>query len=103
DPCHDRVRNGDETDVDCGGSCGRCPATAACRVEGDCQTAACDAGRCRAASCSDGVLDGFESDLDCGGNCSPCALGKRCSVTHDCAVGQCSSLFGNGTCTTTGT
>jgi len=98
DPCHDRVRDGDETDVDCGGSCGRCPAAFACLVPGDCQTAACDAGRCRAPSCSDGIVDGFESDLDCGGNCGGCALGKGCSVEHDCAVGSCSGVFSNGTC-----
>lgn len=38
--CSDGVKNGDETDVDCGGSCaGKCAAGKACLVSGDCGTA----------------------------------------------------------------
>lgn len=95
DPCHDRVLDGDETDLDCGGSCPRCPAMAACQVAGDCQTGACDAGRCRAPSCSDGMRDGFESDVDCGGNCAGCALGKVCYTSHDCSSNHCSAFPGD--------
>src|SRR5262249_42683140 len=58
--CFDRVRNGDETDVDCGGTCGACSAGATCAVAGDCQTPTCD-GTCAAPTCSDGVRDGFET------------------------------------------
>ncbi|TMQ23474.1 MAG: hypothetical protein E6J90_10500 [Deltaproteobacteria bacterium] len=89
DVCHDRVRDGDETDVDCGGSCQRCPAAAACLAPADCQTGACDAGRCRAPSCSDGLLDGVETAVDCGGGCAGCAKGQRCILDHDCAGGHC--------------
>ncbi len=46
DPCDDRVRDGDETDVDCGGSCHPCPGAAACAVAADCQSATCDTGKC---------------------------------------------------------
>ena len=69
DTCFDRVRDGDETDVDCGGSCQACPV---------------------APSCTDGKLDGFETDVDCGWNCPPCASGKMCSGNADCTSGLCS-------------
>jgi hypothetical protein len=97
DRCHDRLRDGDETDVDCGGICPRCAAMAACQVAGDCQVGACDGGRCRAPSCSDGLRDGFESDVDCGAGCARCSAGKQCVVDHDCASEHCASTMG-GTC-----
>ncbi|KEP64201.1 UNVERIFIED_CONTAM: sushi domain (scr repeat) domain-containing protein [Hammondia hammondi] len=48
--CSDGARNGDETGVDCGGSCPQaCP------------------------SCFNGLRDGDEEDVDCGGSaCEPC-------------------------------
>ncbi|PHJ24936.1 sushi domain (scr repeat) domain-containing protein [Cystoisospora suis] len=48
--CFDGIRNGDETGVDCGGSCTQvCP------------------------SCFNGIKDGDEDDVDCGGStCEPC-------------------------------
>ena len=45
--CHDNVRNGKETDVDCGGSiCGKCGANKICKQDSDCSAAACLAGVC---------------------------------------------------------
>ena len=87
--CFDRLRDGNETDVDCGGSCGRCAPGAACAVGADCQLGACDSGACRGPSCSDGVQNGFETDVDCGWNCTPCATGERCGTGADCASGIC--------------
>jgi hypothetical protein len=102
DACHDRVRNGTESDVDCGGSCTlKCPAGEACAGAGDCQTAGCDSGACRAASCTDGIRDGIESDADCGAinGCALCAVGKVCVNGMDCASGKCSSSAGvTGVC-----
>ena len=46
--CRDRVRDGDETDVDCGGSCQPCAAAKQCGRAEDCYSQACDAGTCRA-------------------------------------------------------
>jgi hypothetical protein len=97
DTCADRVQDGDETDVDCGGSCQPCQGGSACNVDGDCATQACDGGVCRAPSCSDGIRDGFESDVDCGWNCPACATGKVCYSDSDCASGAC-SVFGGGSC-----
>jgi hypothetical protein len=70
DRCHDRVRDGDESDVDCGGSCPlACAGGLACRGPADCQTGTCGAGTCTAPSCTDGVRDGFETGVDCGWIC----------------------------------
>ena len=91
EPCRDRVRDGDETDVDCGGSCQPCADGLACSLATDCQSAGCDAGRCRAATCGDGVRDGIESDADCGGPCGVCATGQTCAAATDCASGACSN------------
>jgi hypothetical protein len=102
DACSDRVIDGDESDVDCGGSCPhKCPAGGVCRSVADCQTAGCDGGRCRAASCTDGVRDGIESDVDCGliTGCKLCALGQTCVNGADCTSGRCSNGAGSpGAC-----
>jgi hypothetical protein len=91
--CSDGVKNGEESDVDCGGSvCTRCGIGRICGAPADCATATCAAGHCApAASCTDGVLDGTESDVDCGGSCVPCAAGKKCGGPADCIT--------NSTCT----
>ena len=57
--CNDGRKNGNETDIDCGGSCRGCVAGSTCIAATDCETAACDANVCRAASCSNGVRDSF--------------------------------------------
>ena len=58
--CNDGVQNGDETDVDCGGSsCPACP------------------------TCSDGIQNGDETGVDCGGSCAPCNGGGCSYVLHN--------------------
>ncbi|HWO24123.1 MAG TPA: hypothetical protein VNO30_35515 [Kofleriaceae bacterium] len=92
DRCHDRILDGDETDVDCGGSCAvSCAAARACRAPTDCQSGTCAAGTCTAPSCTDGLRDGLESDVDCGGNCNACAYGARCVADSDCVTQDCTS------------
>lgn len=39
--CHDGVRDGDETDVDCGGSCGPCATGKTCTAATDCNSKLC--------------------------------------------------------------
>jgi hypothetical protein len=95
DRCFDRVIDGDESDIDCGGSCGDCPADGMCRTGADCQSGGCDGGLCRPPSCSDGLLDGFESNVDCGGACSGCPSFTACTFPSDCASGNCGA---NGIC-----
>jgi hypothetical protein len=45
--CTDGLRNGNETDVDCGGgTCGGCAAGKDCQAGSDCLSGVCSAGRC---------------------------------------------------------
>jgi hypothetical protein len=91
--CHDRVLDGAETDIDCGGtnSCLRCAAGRACAVGEDCASGSCDLGVCRAPTCTDGVMDGFESDVDCGWNCGDCTSGQMCERASDCVSSTCNN------------
>lgn len=70
--CTDTLHNGNETDVDCGGSCMSCPTSAGCLVAADCQSGVCTGNICVATSCSDGVKNGAETGIDCGGACAAC-------------------------------
>ncbi len=71
--CADGVLDADETDVDCGGSCGaNCKDTGPqqkCKVSGDCVSGVCSGTPllCQPPSCTDGVKNGNETDQDCGG------------------------------------
>jgi hypothetical protein len=98
--CRNRVRDGLETDVDCGGAdCQRCAVAKRCSAAGDCQSNACDAGSCGAPTCSDGVRDGYESDVDCGGSCPACATGLLCAGDSDCTSSNCNNGVGSrGSC-----
>jgi hypothetical protein len=51
--CNDGIQNGDETDIDCGGSCDPCP------------------------TCDDGIQNGDETGVDCGGSCDACFTGVQ--------------------------
>jgi hypothetical protein len=44
--CDDGARNGDETGVDCGGSCGPCAVVPACQIDADCGDDRCVVGMC---------------------------------------------------------
>jgi hypothetical protein len=100
DACHDRVRDGNETDVDCGGDrCAPCAAGMGCGDPTDCQSNACDEGGCRGATCVDGVRDGFESDVDCGAACPKCGGGQTCANGSDCVSGTCTGgIASTGIC-----
>ena len=89
--CVDQVKNGSETDVDCGGSglCPACAATKACAVPTDCASQVCTGAICQAPTCSDSARNGSETDTDCGGACGACDLGKQCKGGPDCLTGAC--------------
>ena len=89
--CSDKVKNGQETDVDCGGpTCNKCSGGHDCNSDTDCLSAKCDNGKCTDESCSDGTKNGYETDVDCGGGtCPKCINGKTCSVNNDCISGLC--------------
>src|SRR5262245_9250483 len=50
--CTDRLLNGNETGVDCGGSCPACPVGSNCTVAADCQTQMCAGGKCVGGNCT---------------------------------------------------
>jgi hypothetical protein len=90
------VKNGTETDTDCGGSCApskKCADGLHCSVPGDCTSGVCTGGICQVPKCSgglDGVKNGTETDIDCGGaSCPSCADGKACLVGGDCTSKVC--------------
>jgi hypothetical protein len=89
--CSDGVRNGLETDVDCGGpTCAACSDNLACQVASDCTSGACVSGVCQQPTCSDGMRNGLETDVDCGGpSCPGCPDGRQCGQGTDCANGVC--------------
>ncbi|MEZ4294990.1 MAG: hypothetical protein R3B70_08425 [Polyangiaceae bacterium] len=100
--CMDDVANGDETDVDCGGSCPPCGTAFMCLVAADCLSGVCTGNKCAAPSCSDTVENGNESDVDCGGNaCPKCSTGKACNGNSDCVGGLCTGNTCVPTCTDT--
>src|SRR5262245_15064171 len=74
-PCTNHTRDGDESDVDCGGTvCGPCGTGGRCTEDRDCTSMLCTGGVCVGmAGCADGHKDGRETDVDCGGpDCVPC-------------------------------
>ncbi|MCA9638770.1 MAG: hypothetical protein KC420_22235, partial [Myxococcales bacterium] len=90
--CDDGIRNGDETDVDCGGSCGMtCDNGQGCIVDDDCISLICDGGVCQASDlCNNGMKDMEETDVDCGGVCGPtCEIDEGCLIDGDCVSDFC--------------
>lgn len=105
--CDNAVQDGDETDVDCGGSCAAgCGAGEGCVEDSDCASDDCDAdnGTCGGGDsgggggtatagdggCDDGVRNQDETDVDCGGLCgATCESGESCSEDGDCVSDAC--------------
>lgn len=90
--CDDGIRNGKETDIDCGGDCpDKCGAGKFCLMDGDCQYNQCLEVFCAADHCGDGIKNpgNTETDVDCGGECRPCAIDKACESGLDCISGVC--------------
>jgi len=112
--CSDGKANGDETGVDCGGSCEACPTCddpkpngnesdtdcnedcsphcltgEPCRRDADCASLVCVDRSCRPPSCSDQVRNGYETGVDCGGACKACDSGGACKLDADCDSLHC--------------
>jgi alpha-tubulin suppressor-like RCC1 family protein len=71
--CTDGKKNGTETGVDCGGSCSACP-TCTDNTKNGTETGIDCGGSCPACppSCTDGAQNGTETGIDCGGPCPTC-------------------------------
>jgi hypothetical protein len=92
--CGDMVKNGNETDTDCGGTCPPCMIGDTCSVPADCASGSCNV-TCQ-PSCIDGIKNQTESDVDCGGPCPDCVFGQDCNLASDCDTNNCG---GSGKCT----
>ncbi len=101
-PCFDGAKSGDETDVDCGGSCHPCGVGQGCALASDCVSTLCQLGICASVpGCSDAAQNGRETGIDCGGGaCPACGLNQRCDHDSDCASGVCAApgLCAAGSC-----
>lgn len=92
--CNDAVKNGSETDVDCGGmDCPPCVPGDECLLAADCTSGICSGNplTCQQPTCSDGVKNGMETGLDCGGSCPDCPDGQMCLTDNDCQNGYCNA------------
>ena len=86
--CIDGLENGDETDVDCGGSCSPCANGKSCLGNSDCASGLCSGGTCIACA----------SNPDCGGT------GSVLCSEHVCSSGVCQTRATDGdSCGVTGT
>jgi Sulfatase-modifying factor enzyme 1 len=89
--CDNGTVDGEESDVDCGGTaCPRCAINSICRQDTDCIGAYCKQGRCAQGSCVDMVKNLKETDVDCGGgDCPACGVGATCISNSDCVQQAC--------------
>jgi hypothetical protein len=101
-PCQDGVRNGNESDIDCGGICPRCTAGQICNSRDDCTT-----GLCVSTVCKQCVLNtdcGLHSDgLQC--FCRDTPGGQRICTEQVCRFSlglTCADCVGNEQCATAG-
>ena len=83
--CTDGKRDGDETGLDCGGSCAEKCDGEACTISAGCKSRSCVSGKCAPSGTK-----------VCGvGTNALCAIGAECSVSADCSSDVCSQ---NGSC-----
>ncbi|MEK6963010.1 MAG: CARDB domain-containing protein [Nanoarchaeota archaeon] len=98
--CADGIKNGLESDVDCGQPCFLCADGKMCTIVGDCKSNSCVNGKCQAASC----VPNCESKLcgdgnGCGGFCTvQTCPGDQVCVNGNCAAGSSTAVCGNGQC-----
>ncbi|MRG95830.1 MopE-related protein [Polyangium spumosum] len=89
--CTDMVKNGSETDINCGGpTCGKCADNKVCSVPSDCMSGVCSGNVCLPPTCNDNVQNDDETDVDCGGSCpTDCVNGLACAGNGDCTSDAC--------------
>lgn len=88
--CSNGVKDGDETDEDCGGQCDGCDEGSMCINDEDCLSKNCDNEVCQEATCFDQIINNYETDVDCGGGvCVECMEGQMCVFDNDCYTNYC--------------
>jgi hypothetical protein len=104
--CMDTTLNGDETDIDCGGSCPPCADNLDCNLATDCNSLFCDTvnGPCGGGGGGAGGMGGSGGSGGSGGM-GPAGCCQACVTDTDCAgapntwcdSGSCAPLKANGT------
>lgn len=99
--CGDGVRNGDETGIDCGGSCGKCGVNSQCSTGADCQSGACRTPLLNplakpGAKTSASPLSVCVADICKGGNGLDPSCGNRPVGALSGDASTCASGFSNG-------
>lgn len=87
--CTDGLKNGDETDVDCGGSCPRCANGLVCDSRDDCASALCVNFRCAACvpnNCGTDANGGCFCDPPVGGGPRVCNTRNESATTTNCGL-----------------
>jgi hypothetical protein len=87
-PCENGEQDGDETDVDCGGTCEPCGAGGQCTANEDCESMICGGGFCQTPTCYDSMQNGTEDGVDCGGSCPNSCTLTGCEGDGDCEDGE---------------
>ena len=102
-PCANGIKDGSETDVDCGGACPRCADGRNCATTRDCASGYCNGGTCIA--CNTGSGCGFDGSAECfcqqptgGGakfcaNTIPVSRGSSCTCAPDQICVQLDATF----------
>ena len=110
--CNDGLLNGEESDIDCGGSeCAACALGEQCLTDGDCIAGECVSlvppwvcafPNCGAGEicdegnvCTDNECDGLGGCLVVANNSDPCDDGVFCNGADTCDAGACSINAGN--------
>jgi hypothetical protein len=89
--CRDGVKNGSETDVDCGGgTCPRCGAGQICNSRDDCATGRCVSTVCQ--QCANAGDCGFEANGATACACRTTSTGQKVCTNANCR------FFAGGTC-----
>lgn len=99
DPCQNGIKDGEETDIDCGFGCSPCDDFMHCLGPANCKSGKCKQVLvdsmyqyiCDEPSCDDGLSNGDETGGDCGGLVceARCSISQPCVGDYDCASDYC--------------
>jgi hypothetical protein len=100
--CHNRLRDGHETDIDCGGAdCGVCLSGRHCEADRDCLSGECADNACTCVPLTTCPANACGQIRHCGGelDCGECASGvcyeNQCCTPRACEDGEC-GVFADG-------